>query len=96
MSDFNEKDDELFGRYATIEMKRHGVPNEMYQHKVIGKFRSNTWVEVPIQSPATAIVHDHSEEVVNVICCGVVEETVYRVRLSDIESATQPLRKEEQ
>ncbi len=85
MSDFNRRADDLFGKYATIEMKRHGVPNEFYGHKVIGGFKSNTWVEVPIQSPAKAVIHDHSEEVVNVICCGIAEETVYRVRLADIK-----------
>jgi hypothetical protein len=77
---------DLFGYYCTIEMKRHGVANEHYQHKIIGKFKSNTWVETPIQSPAKATIHNYQEDVVYVICCGVVEETVYRVRLSDIKN----------
>ncbi len=85
MSNFNEKYDDLFGRYCSIEMKRYGVPNELYQHKVIGSFRSNAWVDVPIQTPATVTTHDRSEEVINVISCGVSEETVYRVRLQDVK-----------
>ena len=90
MKDTNQASEDgirdLFGYYCTIEMKRHGVANEHYQHKIIGKFKSNTWVETPIQSPAKATIHDYQEDVVNVICCGVVEETVYRVRLSDIKN----------
>lgn len=90
MTDTNQASEDeirdLFGYYCTIEMKRHGVANEHYQHKIIGKFKSNTWVETPIQSPAKATIHDYQEDVVNVICCGVVEETVYRVRLSDIKN----------
>lgn len=31
-----------FGDYAIIEQKRHGVPNEMFVHKVVGQLRSNT------------------------------------------------------
>lgn len=42
-----------FGDYATIEQKRHGVPNEMFVHKVVGQLRSNTWVDVPVRVPAT-------------------------------------------
>jgi len=79
------KYDDLFGRYCSIEMKRYGVPNEFYQHKVIGSFRSNAWVDVPIRTPATATTHDQSEEVINVICCGISEESVYRVRLADVK-----------
>lgn len=81
---------DLFGYYCTIEMKRYGVANEHYQHKIIGKFKSNTWVETPIQSPAKATIHDYQEDVVNVICCGVVEEAVYRVKLSDVKNVHNP------
>jgi hypothetical protein len=72
-----------FGDLCIIEMKRYGVPNEHYTHKVIGALESNAWVDVPIQSPATETMHDHSEPVIRVICCGVCETTVYRVRVRD-------------
>ncbi len=85
MSDFVETQADLFGRYCSIEMKRYNGPNECYQHKVIGLFRSNTWVDIPIQSPATATMHDHIDEVINVICCGISEDKVYRVRLKDVK-----------
>jgi len=85
MTDFVETQGDLFGRYCYIEMKRYNGPNEFYQHKVIGSLRSTTWVDVPIQSPATATIHDHLEEVINVICCGIMEDTVYRVRLKDVK-----------
>lgn len=82
---FNEPMGELFGRYCTIEMKRHGVPNEFYKHKVIGLLKSNTWVDVPIQSQATETIHKEMDDVINVICCGIIEDTVYRVRLKDVK-----------
>ena len=82
---FNEPMGELFGRYCTIEMKRHYSDNEFYKHKVIGLFKSNTWVDAPIQSPATETPHKEMEDVINVICCGVREDTVYRVRLKDVK-----------
>ena len=85
MSDFNEKYEELFGRYCSIEMKRYGAPNEFYHHKVIGSLQSNTWVNVPIQSPATETTHNQMEEVIRVIQCGIVEDKVYRVRLQDVK-----------
>ena len=83
--EFVETQGDLFGRYCTIEMKRYGVENEFYRHKVIGSLGSNTWVEVPIKSPATETMHNHVEEVINVIRCGVSEVKVYRVRLKDVE-----------
>jgi len=69
-----------FGDYVEIEMKRHGVANEMYQHKVIGALASNSWVDIPVQSPATETRHDHSENVVACVCCGVCERDVLRYR----------------
>jgi hypothetical protein len=72
-----------FGDYVRIEQKRHGVENEMYLHKVIGTLRSNAWVDVPVQSPATETIHDHSEAVVACVCCGVCERDILRYRASD-------------
>lgn len=74
-----------FGDYAIIEQKRHGVPNEMFVHKVIGQLRSNTWVDVPVQSPATETLHDEMEDVCWCICCGVSETEVRAYRVKDMQ-----------
>lgn len=76
-----------FGDYVEIEQNRYGAPNEMFIHKVVGSFRSNAWVEVPVFWQKELIIHDHSEEVLNVICCGIDETTVYRVRAADCKKA---------
>ncbi|MDD2496227.1 MAG: hypothetical protein PHE29_13680 [Tissierellia bacterium] len=73
-----------FGAYVTIEQKRYGVLNEMYLHKVVGRFKSNFYVDVPVQSPATNILHDEATEVVACICCGVDEDEVKRYRVEDV------------
>ncbi|HCM3124902.1 TPA: hypothetical protein N3F75_004314 [Klebsiella aerogenes] len=74
-----------FGDYAIIEQKRHGVSNEMFVHKVIGQLRSNTWVDVPVQSPATETLHDEMEDVCWCICCGVDETEVRAYRVKDMQ-----------
>jgi len=73
-----------FGDYARIEQKRHGCDNEMYLHKVIGTLRSNTYVDVPVQSPAKEIVHDEIVDVVTCVCCGVSETTILKYRVADV------------
>lgn len=80
----NNKTEFKFGDYATIEQKRHGVPNEMFVHKVIDQLRSNTWVDVPVQSPATETIHDEMEDVCWCICCGVSETEVRKYRVKDM------------
>jgi len=60
------------------------VSNEMYYHKVVATLVSNSWVDVPVQSPATETLHDSSERVAIVICCGVDESRTYRVRVADL------------
>lgn len=80
----NNKTEFKFGDYAIIEQKRHGVPNEMFVHKVINQLRSNTWVDVPVQSPATETMHDEMEDVCLCICCGVDETEVRRYRVKDM------------
>lgn len=81
-----------FGDYALIEMKRHGVPNEIYTHKVVGTYQSNTWVDVPIQSPPTARIHaGEMEDVARVIVCGISEDSVYTVRVADMKPRTMPM-----
>lgn len=79
------KDDIDFGDYVLIEQKRYGVPNEMFQFKVIGSFKSNTYCDVPMDAG------DHDQKwhpevvgVLNVICCGIDETKVDTVRKSDV------------
>ena len=72
-----------FGDYVEIEQKRYGVPNEMYLHKVVGALKSNAWIDAPISWDSKPTIHDEMEIVLNVICCGVDETKVIRVRGSD-------------
>lgn len=77
-----------FGDYCNIEQMRYGSENEMYQHKVIGSFRSNTYVDVPVQSPAIEIIHkgkDAMTDVAACICCGIMERVVLQYRLEDVK-----------
>ncbi len=75
----------FFGDYAEIEQKCYGVNNEMYLHKVIGTSESNTWVDVPVQTPATETIHDKMEPVVRRICCGISETDEHRYRIKDVK-----------
>ncbi|SXF28661.1 Uncharacterised protein [Klebsiella variicola] len=84
----NNKTEFKFGDYAIIEQKRHGVPNEMFVHKVIDQIRSNTWVDVPVQSPATETMHDEMEDVCLCICCGVDETEVRKYRVKDMRHSS--------
>jgi hypothetical protein len=82
-----------FGDYVVIEMKRHGVQNEQYLHKVIRKFKTNSYVNVPVQSPAREELHGESEEVVSCICCGVDETLVLNYRVKDVQKVVNPLKR---
>ena len=73
-----------FGDYAIIEQKRHGVPNEMFVHKVVGQLRSNTWVDVPVSVPAIETLHGEMEDICLCICCGIDETEVRRYRVKDM------------
>ena len=73
-----------FGDYCTIEQYRYGCDNEHYIHKVIGRLSSNTWVDVPVMHNAKETLHDHIEDVVACVCCGVSEREILRYRLSDV------------
>jgi len=73
-----------FGDYVIIEQKRYGAKNEMYLHKVINTSTSNTWVDVPVESPARELIHNKMEPVVSCICCGVSETEVLKYRINDI------------
>lgn len=88
-----EKNNSLdFGDYVTIEMKRYGVPNEQYLHKVIKRFKSNSYVSVPVQSPAQE-TNSELEEVVSCICCGVEETDVFNYRVKDVKKVTHLIKK---
>lgn len=77
-----------FGDYAIIEQKRHGVPNEMFVHKVVDQLSSNSWVDIPVQSPATETLHDEMEDVCWCICCGVNETEVRKYRVKDMQRSS--------
>ena len=84
--DFVLTTDVLFGSYCYIEQKRYGVPNEKFLYKIIGKFTSNAWSIVPVDAnDKEPHIFNHSEEVVNVVCCGVCEDKIERYKLSDVE-----------
>ncbi|WP_102706989.1 hypothetical protein [Terribacillus saccharophilus] len=72
-----------FGDYVEIEQHRYYAPNEMFIHKVIGALKSNTWMDTPIRHDSKEVLHDTSEIVLNVICCGIDETKVFRVRQAD-------------
>ena len=77
-----------FGDYCLIEQKRHGCANKMFRHKVIGRLKSNTFVDVPVQAPATEARHDEVVDVIACICCGVMETEVRRYRIEDVQDAS--------
>ena len=91
-SDFVMTGQDVFGRYCKIEMKRHGVQNEFFIHKCIQRYRSNAYVDVPIQEPPKKRLHDESVDVVSVITCGVCETNVFAVPLDAVEFLPAPER----
>ena len=73
-----------FGDYCMVEMKRYGGPNEWYVYKVIGRLRSNAWVDTPVGWKQERTLHEGDlEEVLNCVCCGVVEDRFIVLRASD-------------
>ena len=84
--DYEPAGDSLdFGDYCYIEQKRYGVPNEIFSHKAVQRLRSNTWVDVPVQTPAQAVIHTgEMEECVRAITCGACKERAYSYRLKDL------------
>ena len=81
---------DLFGRYANIARgnKRYGTVSQNYHiYKVIQRFKSNAYCDVPLtyQTEHNCYIHDEVVDVVNVIHCGIDESEVVRVALKDIE-----------
>jgi hypothetical protein len=74
-----------FGDYVEIEQKRYGVPNENFIFKVVGCISSNCFMEVPMQAGVrgNGVPHKHMEHVLRVVQCGIDEEHVVRVKMSD-------------
>ena len=79
-----------FGDYISVEQHRYGADNEFYIHKVIGTLKSNKWMDVPAINHNGMTLHDHMEEVVNCICCGVSETEVIRYRIKDVKKIKYP------
>ena len=74
-----------FGDYVYIEQKRYGIENEKYLYKVIKTgAQSNTYVKVPVQTPATAEIQSDIEEIVYCVCCGVQETEILPFRVKDV------------
>ena len=73
-----------FGDYCHIEQKRYGAENEFYRYKVINTGQSNWYRMVPVDGRSPDRVFGELCEVVRVICCGVVEDTVETFRIEDV------------
>lgn len=72
-----------FGDVVQIEQRRFGAPNEMFLHKVIGRAKSNTWIDVPAQTHLGAVQHDSMEDILYVVCIGPGEGKIERYRAID-------------
>ncbi|MFS7206694.1 hypothetical protein AB6831_04205 [Carnobacterium divergens] len=78
------KTDIGFGDMVKIEMYRYYSENEHFIHKVIGAFGSNAWIDTPLKWDSEITLHDHAEEVLNVVQCGLDETKVIRVAKKDV------------
>lgn len=82
---------DMFGQYVKIPT---GYSKEMHIYKVVSRFCSNTYCDVPIVHGAEPTYHEAGrksdnpyglETVLNVIHCGIDESEVIRVALKDCE-----------
>lgn len=78
--------DDYFGCYALLpqyQTQKDGLKE--YYYKVVGMIESNTWCHPPYGHPQNfkPVVHDHTEPVLRVICCGIMEEEIIRVAVKD-------------
>ena len=85
MSGFVLTGGDVFGRYCRIEQFRYHSPNELFLYKVVASLRSNSWCEVPYKTASHEVAHDHIEDCVLAICCGIDETKVQRFRAADVE-----------
>lgn len=79
--------DDMFGAYVKIQT---GASREMHVYKVIGRIGSNGYCDVPIMGCDKPILHSEIVPVLNVVHCGVCEDAVIRVALSDCEIVPLP------
>ncbi len=79
-----EKKELDFGCYVRIEQKRYAPSNEIYLYKVIGRIKTNNYVDVPVQSPHNQYCHSGVVDVVRCVCCGVDEKEVFNFRVEDV------------
>ena len=80
-----------FGDHVQIPQRRFGEGDEMYLYKVIGRLRSNTYVDVPVRTPEEEKTHGDVVEVIRVVCCGVCEDKVSRFRIEDVKFSGHPV-----
>lgn len=86
IKDFVLNNEDLFGYYCYIEQKCYIGKNEQHIYKVIGRFRSNVYADVPVDARNfQPYRHEEIVDVVNVIHCGVCEDKVLRYRFEDIK-----------
>ncbi len=78
--------DDMFGTYVKIPT---GTSRYMHIYKVIGRIESNRYCDIPLMEKKCA-VHSEIVPVLNVVHCGVSEDTVIRVALSDCEIVQPP------
>ena len=74
-----------FGDYVEILQHLYGKYDTKFMYKVIGYLESNSWVDVPVTSPATEKTHENMTRVLRCICCGVDESEVLRFRRRDVQ-----------
>ena len=73
---------DMFGHYAKIPTGRSG---DLHIYKIITRFHSNWYCDVPIIGLGDSTLHEEVTDVLNVIHCGVDESKVIRVALKDCE-----------
>lgn len=83
---------DMFGMYVRIPT---GYSREMHIYKVVSKFKTNSYCDVPIVYGSKPVPHEKEyhdlsdlEDVLNVIHCGIDETEVIRVALKDCEIVT--------
>ena len=74
--------DDCFGKYVKIKT---GSSQEEHIYKVVGRLKSNFYLDTPIMPKAEPKHHNDITEILNVIHCGIAEDTVLRVALSECE-----------
>lgn len=73
---------DIFGKYCWITEYKDGTK---HLYKCIQLYESNTWMDIPICPLHKEIIHDHMEQVVRVIHCGICENKFITVAFKDIE-----------